>query len=76
MERGMTIAEILASDKDMLSATDISTVLGIHPSRIIYYAQTGQLPFPAMMSGNRAKIPRMGFIKFMGYGGENNGPQQ
>ena len=72
MDRGMTVAEILASDKEMLSATDNSGILRIHPSRITFYAQTGQLPFPAMMSGCRAKIPKQGFLKFLGYGGENN----
>lgn len=64
--RGMTLAEIKASDKDVLTATDISAVLGMHPSRICYYAKNKQLPFPAIMSGNRAKIPRVPFLKFMG----------
>ena len=67
MDRGMTVAEMLVSDTEMLSATDVGSVLKIHPSRITFYAQTGQLPFPSMMSGNRVKIPRMGFLKFLGY---------
>ena len=75
----MTIKEIVASDKTMLSATDVSTVLGMHPSRVTYYGMTNQLPFNCIISGNRVKIPRMDFIRWMGYaaeGGVNNGPQQ
>jgi hypothetical protein len=60
----MTLAEIKASDKDMLTPADIAPVLGVHAQAINIQAERGQLPFPAFRSGNRTKIPRLGFINW------------
>ena len=74
----MTMQEILESKKDILSATDVSEVLHMHPSKIVYYIRNKEWQFSCHMSGNRSKIPRMDFIRWMGYaadGGVNNGQQ-
>lgn len=60
----MTFAEILSSEKDVLTPADIAPVLGVHAQAINIQAERGQLPFPAFRSGNRTKIPRIGFINW------------
>ena len=65
-ERGLTLDEIIRSDLDMLNMTQISRVMGIHPTRLNYYAKTGQLMFPVQRSGNRYKVARLVFLKAMG----------
>ena len=61
----MTLEELKMCDKDFLTAADVSEVMRIHASRIIEYARTNRLPFPFFLSGNRVKIPRVGFINWM-----------
>ena len=63
----MTLDEIIASDKVMLTAQDLSGAMGIHPDRLTYYARSGQLPFAYMMSGNRLKVPRIAFLRWGGW---------
>ena len=63
---GLTLDEIIHSDLDMLNMTQISRVMGMHPARLNYYAQTGQLMFPVQKSGNRWKVPRRAFLTWMG----------
>lgn len=60
----MTLAEIKASDKAMLTPADIAPVLGVHPQAINILAERKQLPFPFFRSGNRTKIPREGFLNW------------
>ena len=48
----MTIEEMKASDKAMLSTNDVSEVLGIHPFAISLKAKNNDLPFPFFRSGN------------------------
>lgn len=60
----MTLAEIKTSDKDVLTPADIAPVLGMHPQAINILAERGRLPFPALRSGNRTKIPREGFLNW------------
>jgi len=65
--RGLTMQEIIErEDLTMLTMTQISGVMKIHPARLNYYAETGQLMFPTQKSGNRYKVPRMVFLKAMG----------
>ena len=65
----MTWKEILESELPMLRPQDIAQVMGCHPQAINILAKEGRLPFPAFRSGNRTKIPREGFIRWM-RGGE------
>ena len=60
----MTFAEILSSEKDVLTPADIASVLGVHQQAINIQAERGKLPFPCFRSGNRTKIPRIGFINW------------
>lgn len=63
----MTIEEIRKSPKYMLSPTDISEVLGSDPETIRVTARTypERIGFPFTFIGNRMKVPRMGFIRWM-----------
>ena len=61
----MTMAEIKASDKAMLTPEDVAEVLGVHPYTVSLKAMNGTLEFPFFRSGNRTKIPRIPFIIFV-----------
>lgn len=64
----MTLAEIKASDKDMLIPTDINKILGCDAHHIRLQAREfpGTLGFPVTVIGNRTLIPRKAFLRFMG----------
>ena len=64
----MTMAEIRASDKDMLIPTDINKILGCdaHTIRIQARDFPESLGFPVTVIGNRTLIPRKAFLRFMG----------
>ena len=62
----MTLAEMKTSDKVMLVPSDIAPVLGCDPYTISLLARDGGLEFPYMRSGNRTKIPRKAFLKWLG----------
>ena len=55
---------VIESDDVMIGPKEAGAVLGVHQSYITEMAQRGELPFPALMSGNRVKIPRIGFLKW------------
>lgn len=63
----MTLEEIKASDKDVLVCTDIAEILKCSPATLHMQAQQRpeMLRFPVICIGNRVKIPRIPFIKFM-----------
>ena len=63
----MTFDEIRATDKMMLSPTDISEVLGSDPMTIRLTAKMApeRVGYPFTFVGNRMKIPRIGFIRWM-----------
>ena len=65
----MTIDEIERSDKPMLRPQDVAPVIGCHPQAINEMAKRNRLPFPFIRSGNRTKIPREGFLRWMRGGG-------
>ena len=70
MRTTMTIDEIIQCPKEMLSAKDVSEVLGMDAGRVIEYARINefprQLPFRYMFSGKRLKIPKRDFLRFVG----------
>ena len=61
----MTLDEVRRSEKEMLSPKDIAPILGVHPYSINVKARKGTLEFKSYFSGNRCKIPRIPFLKFM-----------
>lgn len=66
----MTLAELAASEREMLRPQDVGAVLGCNPYVISLMARDGNLPFPYIRSGNRTKIPKAGFIRWMTGGGD------
>lgn len=64
----MTIEEIRQSDKAFLLPKDIAPVMGSNEQTIRVAARLGVLGFPVTFVGNRTKIPRIPFLKYIGEG--------
>ena len=64
----MTLAEIKASDKAMLLATDVAPVLRCNPHLIRVQAHEfpEALGFPVVVIGHRTLIPRKPFLAYIG----------
>ena len=62
----VTVEDIRAMTDDFITPATAGSVMKMDPGRLIQYAREGQLPFPVVISGNRVKIPRTGFLKFLG----------
>ena len=62
----MTIDEIMASDRIMLTAADIAPILGSDPQTIRQTARKHPelIGFPFAFTGTRIKIPRIGFVRW------------
>lgn len=69
----MTKEEICDSNKDLLTAVDVSNVLGASPNTIRRQAHDDPdlLGFPVSVRGCMVRIPRIPFIRFMGWGESN-----
>lgn len=63
----MTLAEIKQSDKALLLPADIAEVLDCDPHsiRVAAHCDPALLGFPVCVVGNRVKIPRKPFIRFI-----------
>ena len=63
----MTLTEIKASDKPMLTPADVAPVLGCDPQdiRVAARQRPDLLGFNFTVIGTRVKIPRLAFIKWM-----------
>ena len=61
----MTLDEVRNSNKETLSPKDIAPILGVHPYSINIKAKAGTLEFKAYFSGNRCKVVRKSFLRFM-----------
>ncbi len=61
----MTIKELEAMDKTTITPKEAASVLGCMPYYINVKARAGKLEFPAFFSGNRLKILREPFIKWV-----------
>ena len=63
----MTINEIQGLDKPFLTPKEVAGVLGSDPQTIRVTARTApeRVGFPFTFTGNRMKIPRIPFLKFM-----------
>ena len=62
----MTIDEIEASSKTVLTPSDVAGLLGCGPYAINVQANAdpAKLGFPVALIGRRVKIPKDGFIKW------------
>lgn len=65
----MTIEEIRASDKVFLTPKEVAPVLGCNPYAISIVARDcpEKLGFPVIRMGTRTKIPRIPFLRMLGY---------
>lgn len=63
----MTLIEIKGLDKPFLTPKEVAGVLGSDPQTIRVTARTApeRVGFPFTFTGNRMKIPRIPFLKFM-----------
>ena len=67
----MTLDEIKASGKEMLTPSDVAAVLGVDAYSISLQVKqdkqngVNSFPFPTIRIGTRTKIPRRAFIKAM-----------
>lgn len=63
----ITLDSIKKMDKEMLSPTIVAKIIGCNPYYITLQARQNPalLGFPVHVHGNRTKIPRRAFIKFM-----------
>lgn len=70
----MTLNDLRMSTKDVLTPADVAPVLGCDPHYIRVAARQcpERLGFPVVLIGNRTKIPRIAFIKFMEGAGKDD----
>ena len=63
------LTRIASSDVEMLTPADVAPVLGCHPYAINVAAKEdpARLGFPVCLIGNRVKIPRRAFLRWVGY---------
>ena len=65
---GEVLLRLTKSDDPLVSVADASEVLGCDENtlRVTVQQAPERLGFPTMRVGNRIKIPRIPFLKFMG----------
>ena len=63
----MTLKEIEASTKEVLTCQDVAPVLMCNPATLHLQAmeEPWRLGFPVIVMGRRVKIPRQPFLKYM-----------
>ena len=61
------VTAMLQSVKPTISAAEAAKVLSCAPYLLNLQAKEGKLPFPAFFVGNRLKIPRLQFLRYLGY---------
>lgn len=61
------ISRLLDSPKVCISPAEAAKVLQCAPYALNIKAKENALPFPAFFVGNRLRIPRIPFLRFLGY---------
>lgn len=63
-----TLQDLIGSEKDFFTPSDVAGVLGVNPYTINIMVRDcpEQLGFPAFKIGTRVKIPRIPFLRTMG----------
>ena len=66
----MTLSEIMASNKAFLTPDDVAEVLECSPQALRIQAREKPelLGFPVTVIASRTKIPRIPFLRFVGFG--------
>lgn len=64
----MTLDEIRASTRDILTPAQVAPILGCDPQCIRVTAREApeKLGFPVTVMGTRVRIPRLPFLRFLG----------
>lgn len=63
------IAAIVKSEKPIITPVEAARALHITPYLFNLMLKQGKLPFPAFNVGARVKIPRIPFLRYLGYDG-------
>lgn len=68
MKARKTLEELKTSDKPFFTAEDIAGVLGCDPHaiRVCAHQRPELLGFSVIIMGNRVKIPKIPFLRYMG----------
>ena len=73
----LTLAQVAVLDCSMLTPAQAAGVMGCSPYKINVASRTQEgrefLGFPVLRVGNRVKIPRIPFLRHMGWEGKING---
>lgn len=65
----MSIEDIIASPKIYLTPADVAPIMHCDPQCLRVQAQTdsSKLGFPIIIIGSRVRIPRIPFLRYLGY---------
>ena len=67
----MTLHEIAKIERDFLTPKEVAQILKCNPYAINLAVKQGKaaklFPFPIVLIGNRAKIPKIPFLRAMGW---------
>lgn len=68
MQKRMTLNDLLIMNTPVIPGTWAAQAMGMDPTRLIGYAREkpNLVSFPFQLSGNRMKIPRVPFLKWLG----------
>lgn len=68
MQKRMTLNDLLLLNTPVIPGTWAAQAMGMDPTRLIGYARERPdlVPYPYQLSGNRMKIPRVPFLKWLG----------
>lgn len=61
------VLKALESDKTTLSPVQVGKILGVSDNTIRAMAEAGQLDFPAFKNKSWLRIPKVPFLRWLGY---------
>lgn len=75
----MTLSDVARMDAVYITPTDVASVINVKPQAIRVMASTVEgrqgLGFPVIRIGADTKIPRIPFLRFMGWEGKIEGAE-
>ena len=69
MTQKLTLDDLAAVDRDWLTCAQVAPILGANADSIRGQARVcpERLGFPSICFGNQVRIPKVPFLRFMGY---------
>lgn len=61
------VQEIIDNPRPYLVPADVGKVLNINPDTVMAQARAGMIEFPVMISGSRVRLPKIPFLRWLGY---------